>query len=90
MPPLPTGYNNNYQILQTPDYVAIRYEMLAEIRVIPLDGRPHLSGHQQWMGDPRGRWEGNTLVVESTNSTTPPADFTSWGRSRACRGRATP
>jgi hypothetical protein len=68
VPPLPTGYNNNYQIAQTPDHVAIRYEMLSETRIIPLDGRPHLAPRiRQWMGDPRGRWEGDTLVVESKN-----------------------
>ena len=68
VPPLPTGYNNNYQILQTPNYVAIRYEMLSEIRIIPLDGRKHVpKAIKQWMGDPRGRWAGDTLVVESTN-----------------------
>jgi hypothetical protein len=66
-PPFPTGYNNNYQIAQTRDYVAIRYEMLAETRMIPLDGRPHLgTGLRQWMGNSRGRWEGDTLVVETT------------------------
>ena len=66
-PPFPTGYNNNYQIAQTREYVAIRYEMLAETRIIPLDGRPHLgSGLRQWMGNSRGRWEGDTLVVETT------------------------
>jgi len=70
VPPLPTGYNNNYQIVQTPEYVAIRSEMLSETRLIPLDGRPHLNSRaRQWMGDPRGRWEGDTLVVESTNFT---------------------
>lgn len=68
VPPLPTGYNNNYEIVQTPGYVAIRYEMLSEMRIIPLGGRKHLpSPIRFWMGDPRGRWEGNTLVVESTN-----------------------
>jgi hypothetical protein len=68
VPPLPTGYNNNYQILQTPQYVVIRYEMLADARMIPLDGRPHVGpGIRQWMGDPRGHWEGDTLVVETTN-----------------------
>jgi hypothetical protein len=68
VPPLPTGYNNNYQILQTPDYVVIRYEMLAGQRIIPLDGRPHLAkGVEQWMGDSRGHWDGDTLVVETTN-----------------------
>jgi hypothetical protein len=68
VPPFPTGYNNNYQIAQTPDSVAIRYEMLAETRIIPLDGRPHLGpGLAQWIGHARGRWEGDTLVVETTN-----------------------
>jgi hypothetical protein len=68
VPPIPTGYNNNYQIVQTPTHVAIRYEMMAETRIIPLDGRPHLgSTIRQWMGDSRGHWEGDTLVVETTN-----------------------
>jgi hypothetical protein len=68
VPPLPTGYNNNYQIAQTPTQVVIRYEMLPETRVIPLDGRPNLSPRiRLWMGDSRGRWEGDTLVVDSTN-----------------------
>ena len=66
----PAGYNNNYQILQTPEYVVILIEMIHDARIIPLDGRPHLSKSiQQWMGDSRGRWEGNTLVVETTNFT---------------------
>jgi len=68
VPPMPTGYNNNYQIVQTPEYVAIVHEMIHEIRIIPVDGRPHLGGTlRQWMGDSRGHWEGNTLVVETTN-----------------------
>jgi hypothetical protein len=68
VPPFPTGYNNNYQIVQTPDLVAIRYEMMAETRLIPIDGRPHLSsGIRSWVGNARGRWEGDTLVVETTN-----------------------
>jgi hypothetical protein len=68
VPPMPTGYNNNYQIVQTPEYVAIVHEMIHEIRIIPVDGRPHLSGAiRQWMGDSRGRWEGSTLVVETTD-----------------------
>ena len=68
VPPFPTGYNNNYQIAQTPDYVAIRYEMMAETRIIPLDGRPHVSpGIRSWIGNARGHWEGDTLVVETTN-----------------------
>ena len=58
----------NYQILQTPDYVALVIEMIHEARIIPLDGRPGL-GHRirQWLGDSRGHWEGDTLVVETTN-----------------------
>jgi hypothetical protein len=67
-PMLPEPYNNNYQIVQGPGYVAIVAEMNHETRVIPLDGRPHLpSNMRQWIGDSRGKWEGNTLVVESTN-----------------------
>lgn len=62
------GYNMNYLIVQTPDHVAILHEMYHEVRIIPLDGRPHLDSKiGQWLGDPRGRWEGDTLVVESTN-----------------------
>jgi hypothetical protein len=65
---LPTGYNNNYQILQSPGVVAILYEMIHDVRVIPLDSRPRLASTvRQWMGIARGRWEGNTLVVETTN-----------------------
>ena len=64
----PAGYNNGYQFLQIPGFVVIRYEMIHETRIIPMDGRPHLSSHiRQWNGDPRGRWEGNTLVVDTTN-----------------------
>ena len=67
-PMLPTAYNNNYQILQTPDYVAIFIEMIHDVRIIPLDGRPHVArGVRQWLGDARGRWEGDTLVVETTH-----------------------
>ena len=61
----PMGY---YQILQTPDYVTLTLEAIHETRIIPLDGRPHLSqGVRLWSGDARGRWEGNTLVVDTTN-----------------------
>ena len=64
----PTGYNANYAILQLPDYVVIQYEMIHDARIIPLDGRPHVDGAiRLWLGDPRGRWEGDTLVVETTN-----------------------
>jgi hypothetical protein len=67
---VPAGYNNNYQIFQTRDYVAISTEMIHDVRIIPLDGRPHIpSSVRQWMGDSRGHWEGNTLVVETTNFT---------------------
>jgi hypothetical protein len=67
-PMLSPGYNPAYQIVQSPGYVTIVIEMLHEIRVIPLDGRPHApSTVRSWLGDSRGRWEGNTLVVETTN-----------------------
>jgi hypothetical protein len=64
----PAGYGSGYQIVQSPGYVAILYEMIHEARVIPLDGRPHIgAGIRNWNGDSRGRWEGNTLVVDITN-----------------------
>jgi hypothetical protein len=64
----PSIYGNGSQIIQAPGLVAIRYEMIHETRLIPLDGRPHVSsGLRSYMGDPRGHWEGNTLVVETTN-----------------------
>ncbi len=74
-PMLPGPYNDNYQIFQSPGYVAIVVEMIHDVRIIPvvsgpLDSRPHLpSNVQQWLGDSRGHWEGNTLVVETTNFT---------------------
>ena len=69
-PMIPAGYNNNYQILQTPDYVAILIEMIHDVRIIPLDGHPHAAQNiRQWLGDSRGHWEGNTLVVNTTNFT---------------------
>jgi hypothetical protein len=65
---MPGFYNHNYQILQIPGYVVIQVEMIHDTRIIPLDGRPHLGRNiRQWLGDSRGRWEGNTLVVETTN-----------------------
>ncbi len=68
VPMLPEPYNNNYRIIQSPGYVTILVEMNHDVRVIPLDGRPHLAaGVHQWIGDSRGRWEGSTLVVETTN-----------------------
>jgi hypothetical protein len=64
----PAGYNNAYQIVQTPGYVTIYYEMIHEARVIPIDGRPHLPPQvRSWNGDSRGHWEGGTLVVDTTN-----------------------
>jgi hypothetical protein len=65
----PNIYASAYQILQTPGQVVIHHEMVHESRVIPLDGRPHIAaGIGQWMGDSRGRWDGDTLVVTTTNS----------------------
>lgn len=67
-PMLPSAYNNNYQIFQTKDHVAIAIEMIHSVRIIPLDGRAHLpSNVRPWLGDSRGHWEGDTLVVETTN-----------------------
>jgi hypothetical protein len=64
----PTGYNNNVQILQAPGYVTITHEMMHDTRVIPLDGRPHLSSRiRQYLGDSRARWQGTTLVIDVTN-----------------------
>jgi hypothetical protein len=65
---LPTIYNNGNEIIQGPGYVVIRHEMIHEARVVPLDGRAHVSpAIKSYMGDARGWWEGNTLVVETTN-----------------------
>jgi len=64
----PAGYNNGYLILQTPEYIAIVYEMIHEARIIPLDGRTHVGSNiGLWNGDSRGRWDGDSLVVEVTN-----------------------
>jgi len=68
LPRVPTGYDNNYEIVQSPGFVAIVQEQMHETRVIPLDGRSHLQTDvRQWLGDSRGHWEDNTLVVETTN-----------------------
>jgi hypothetical protein len=65
---MPTIYGMSYQIVQSPGYVAMRYEMIHEARIIPLDGRPHTGpALRSYMGDARGRWDGDTLVVETTN-----------------------
>jgi hypothetical protein len=69
-PMLPEAYNSNIQFQQGPGYVAILQEEIHDVRIIPLDGRPHLGPNiRQLMGDSRGRWEGNTLVVDTTNFT---------------------
>ena len=69
-PMLPAMYNNNMEIVQEPGYVAILNEMYHDVRVIPVDGRSHLPQNiRQWRGDSIGRWEGNTLVVDTTNFT---------------------
>jgi hypothetical protein len=63
---LPSAYNNNIRIMQSSGHVVILMEMIHDARIVPIDGRPHLSGGiRQWLGDPRGRWEGDTLVVET-------------------------
>ena len=68
LPRLPTGYNNHYQIFQTPGFVVLLTEMIHQVRVIPLDGRPHIDSKiRLWNGDSRGHWDGDTLVVETTN-----------------------
>ena len=74
-PMMPGPYNNTYMILQTPGYVAIQVEMIHDTRIIPLDGRPHLTPRiRQYLGDMRGHWEGDTLVVETTNIARTEAD----------------
>ncbi|MBI4521425.1 MAG: hypothetical protein HY701_11350 [Gemmatimonadetes bacterium] len=65
---MPAIYGNSYQIVQGPGFVGIRYEMIHETRIVPLDGSAHVSSSiRQHMGDARGHWEGDTLVVETTN-----------------------
>ena len=65
---MPSAYNNTVQLFQTPDYVVIFNEMVNHARIVPLNGRPHLAPEvRQWLGDSRGRWENDTLVVETTN-----------------------
>ena len=76
---LPVLYNSGIDITQGPGFVAIRYEMVHDQRIIPLDGRPHFAGVPQYMGDARGRWEGDTLVVETTNFT----DRSAWASAAA-------
>ena len=75
-PILPAGYNQNIQIVQNADHVVIFHEMVHDARIVPLDGRDHLPADiRQWMGDPRGYWDGDTLVIESTNFSSKTASF---------------
>ncbi len=70
LPRISAAYNNNVEVVQAPGYVLLLNEMVHDARVIPLDGRPHApQSVRQWMGDSRGRWDGDTLVVETTNFT---------------------
>ncbi len=83
-PMLPAGYNNNVQIFQAPGYVVLAVEMIHDVRIIPLDGRAHLPERvNQWLGNSRGYWEGDTLVVDTTNFTDKIGSFSttsvSWG-----------
>ena len=67
-PRLGAGYNSYYQLFQTPNHVVIQMEMAHDARIIPLDGRPHVNEDiRQWLGDSRGHWDGDTLVVETKN-----------------------
>jgi hypothetical protein len=67
---LPGPYNNNLQIVQTPAYVMLQTEMIHDARIVPMDGRPHgPAALRSWMGDSRGRWEGDTLVIDTINFT---------------------
>ena len=76
-PPLaPSAYNNNLRIVQTPDHVVLVTEMIHDARIIPLDGTPHSPPDmRQWSGDSRGHWDGNTLVVDTTNFTDKTATY---------------
>ena len=92
-PMMPGPYNNTYMILQTPEHVVIQVEMIHDTRIIPLDGRPHLaSAIRQYLGDMRGHWEGDTLVVETTNIARAEADPGTQGSDvislRAANGRS--
>lgn len=71
-----SGYNANVQIFQSPETVVLLNEMIHSARVVPMDGRPHLpTAVRQWSGDSRGRWEGNTLVIETANFERVVSDF---------------
>lgn len=80
---LPTGYNNAYRIVQTSDYIVVLHEMIHEARIIPLSNRPHIDENLDlWTGDARARWEGDTLVVETTNFNDRAMIFTSSNKGR--------
>ena len=82
----PFQYNNGVQIIQAPGYVVVNLEMIHEARIVPLDGRPPMSNKiLQWMGVSRGHWEGNTLVIETSNLQPGPS-MTNVGTSGAPRG----
>ena len=92
-PMMPGPYNNTYMIFQTPEYVAIQVEMIHDTRIIPLDRRPHLTPRiRQYLGDMRGHWEDDTLVVETTNITRTEGDSGVQGADeielRAANGRS--
>jgi len=75
VPRLQAGYNSYLQIVQAPGYVTMMSEMAHDARIVPLDGRPHLDPRiRVWNGDPRGRWDGDTLVIDTTNFS-PKSDF---------------
>ena len=75
-PMMPGAYNNNMQLFQTPDTVVVYNEMVHDARIVSMDGRPHVPEHiRQWMGDARGHWDGDTLVVETTNFTDKTGSF---------------
>ena len=83
VPPVPSGYSNAYQVFQSPGQIVILNEMIHDVRVVPLDGRPPIDGRiRQWNGDGRGRWDGDTLVVETTHY----RDDTTWRGFPGTRG----
>ncbi len=81
VPPfMPSMYNNNVQLFQNKDHFVLLNEMIHEARIVPIDGRPHLPGDiEQWTGDSRGYWDGDTLVVETTNFTDKTQSFRGTG-----------
>ena len=80
----PVAYNHNVIVFQTGDYVAFLNESIHTARVVPLDGRPR-TAFRQWIGQSRGRWEGDTLVVETTNYIGAGADYSAFGASENLR-----